>query len=525
MNEIKRPHSSIFLYGPPGSGKSTLGNRLAEALGVPFIDLDERIESQAGTSIPEIFASQGEAHFRRWERELLVELVSNQPGGGVIALGGGALLDPANRQLVEDHGRVLFLDLPEEALASRIPGDGQGRPLLAGDAAARLRHLLEERGEHYASFPLRLDIATLETDQAVWEAQVLLGRFQVEGMGKGYEVRVDEGGLDALGELFRSQELGGPVAVVSDENVAPLYLERVQGALLEAGYTVHPVVIPAGEQHKTMDTVSELWAAFLLVGLDRGSTVLALGGGVVGDLAGFAAATYMRGVPWVVVPTSLLAMVDASMGGKTGADLPQGKNLVGAFHAPRLVLADPETLATLPEVEWINGMAEVLKHGVIADRALFELCAEGLGVVRANLSEVVRRGMAVKVRIIQEDPFEGGRRAALNLGHTVGHGVELASGFRLRHGEAVSIGMVAEARLSEVLGLGEAGLADTLAEALSNLGLPVAIPPELDRREIIAAMRYDKKRAGGKVRFALPRRIGEVQVGVEIDDLELTIGG
>jgi 3-dehydroquinate synthetase len=198
---------------------------------------------------------------------------------------------------------------------------------------------------------------------------------------------------------------------------------------------------------------------------------------------------------------------------------------VGAFHAPRLVLADPETLATLPEVEWINGMAEVLKHGVIADRALFELCAGGLGAVRANLAAVVRRGMAVKVRIIQEDPFEGGRRAALNLGHTVGHGVELASGFRLRHGEAVSIGMVAEALLSESLGLGKTGLADTLATALSNLGLPVEIPPELDRLEIIAAMGYDKKRRGGKVRFALPQRIGEVQVGIEIDDLTMAIGG
>jgi 3-dehydroquinate synthetase len=209
-------------------------------------------------------------------------------------------------------------------------------------------------------------------------------------------------------------------------------------------------------------------------------------------------------------------MVDASMGGKTGFDLPQGKNLVGAFHPPRLVLADPDVLATLPQVEFINGMAEVVKHGVIADPGLFEICGNRTNL--EDLSGLVSRAMAVKVKFIEEDPYEQGIRAALNLGHTVGHGVELASGFKLRHGEAVAIGMVVEARMAEQVGLAEAGLADEIEAILKIVGLPTEISPELDRNQIIAAMTRDKKKAGGAVKFALPAAIGDVSVGIVIED-------
>jgi len=245
--------------------------------------------------------------------------------------------------------------------------------------------------------------------------------------------------------------------------------------------------------------------------------VLALGGGVVGDAAGFAAATFLRGVPWVALPTSLLAMVDASLGGKTGVDLPQGKNLVGAFYPPRLVLADPQTLDTLPEAELRAGMAEVIKAGVIGDPELFELCAHGWDALHLNLGEVVRRAMAVKISVIEEDPYEKGRRAALNLGHTLGHAVELVSGFQLRHGEAVAIGMVAEARLAERLEIAEPGLADEIERVLRELGLPVTIPAELDRQAVLSVMQVDKKRLDGSVRFALPVRLGETRVGVNVD--------
>ena len=357
-------------------------------------------------------------------------------------------------------------------------------------------------------------------EQVSWDIQRLLGRYHLRGMGAGYDVIVQEGGLDQLGEMLNARNLGGPVLVVSDTNVAPLYGERVLKSLSAAGYTASQLVIPAGEAHKTMETVEFLWRGCLEAGLDRKSTIVALGGGVVGDLAGFAAATFMRGCNWVAVPTTLLAMVDASLGGKTGFDLPEGKNLVGAFHPPRLVLADPDVLSTLPERELRAGMAEVVKHGVIADPELFNLCAQGWDTVIARLPEVVRRGMAVKVKVIEEDPYEQGVRAALNLGHTIGHAVELVSGFSLLHGEAVAIGMVAEARLAERLTVADRGLSETLEETLLALGLPVEIPENLPRADIIRAMKMDKKKAAGVVRFALPVKIGEVKVGVEVENLE-----
>jgi 3-dehydroquinate synthetase len=212
-------------------------------------------------------------------------------------------------------------------------------------------------------------------------------------------------------------------------------------------------------------------------------------------------------------------MVDASIGGKTGFDLPEGKNLVGAFYPPRLVLADPNVLHTLPERELRAGLAEVIKHGVTADPDLFHLCAAGWDRVATQLPEVIRRGVAVKVKVIEADPYEQGSRAVLNFGHTVGHAVELVSKFRMLHGEAVAVGMVAEAKLAERLSIADPGLADRLAEALSGLGLPVEIPKDLPRSELISAMKVDKKKSNGIIRFALPVRIGEVKAGIEVEDL------
>jgi 3-dehydroquinate synthase len=279
------------------------------------------------------------------------------------------------------------------------------------------------------------------------------------------------------------------------------------------------ITVPAGEAYKTLETVQRLWHGFLEHGLDRKSTVIALGGGVVGDLAGFAASTYMRGIHWMVLPTSLLSMVDASLGGKTGFDLPEGKNLIGSFYPPKLVLADPQLLKTLPEAELISGMAEVVKHGIIADPELFALCTCGLDSVREELEQVVKRAMAVKIRVIEEDPYEKGFRAALNLGHTVGHAVELVSQFNLRHGEAIAIGMVTEAKLAEKLNLASKGLSDRISHVLTTLGLPVEIPANLPREEILRAMRVDKKKNAASIRFALPVEIGKVEL-VNVTDLE-----
>jgi 3-dehydroquinate synthase len=419
---------------------------------------------------------------------------------------------------------------------ARLAATSEERPLLAsnnsdGDLGAALQALLARRSEHYASFPLQLDTGSADTASVVWEAQILLGAFHVSGMassaagmpedprGLGYDVRVQAGGLAALGEALRVRGLRGPLALVTDENVAALHLHRPLKSLHEADYPSQPIVVPAGEESKDISTLTFLWEAFLEMGLERGSTVVALGGGVVGDLAGFAAASYKRGVPWVAAPTTLLAMADSSLGGKTGIDLRQGKNLVGAFHAPRLVLSDPSTLDTLPEEELRAGLAEVVKAGIIGDPALFNKCSEGWAAVQSDWDEVVRRAMAVKIQVIEADPFEHGRRAALNLGHTVGHAVELAANFAMKHGQAVAIGMVVEARLAERVGLAEKGLAEEIAVVLRGLGLPTEVPAGLDKRAILEGMQVDKKRAGGKVRFALPVRVGEVRVGVEVERL------
>ncbi len=506
----------FFIYGPPGSGKSSAARLMAQALDTPFWDVDAEIEARSRMSIPKIFAKYGEAGFRKRERKVLERLLSLSEG--VISLGGGALLDTASRSRVEALGPVVCLQAGLETLLGRMDVGDDQRPLLAGDLRQRLEDLLAVREEHYASFPLRLETDGLTSAEIAWQTQIRLGAFHVRGMGNGYDVRVQPGGLDRLGEMLVGRGLRGPVVIVSDENVAPLYADLAIESLGNAGLSTHLAIISAGEQHKTQETVAALWEAFARARLERGSTIVALGGGVVGDLTGFAAATFLRGISWVVVPTTLLAMVDASLGGKTGFDLPSGKNLVGAFHAPRLVLADPDLLSTLPEDELRSGMAEVVKHGVISDPVLFAQCGQGWEAVHADLDALVRRAMAVKVRVIQVDPYEGGMRAALNLGHTLGHAIEQASGYSLRHGEAVSIGMVAAARLSERLNLAGAGLAAEIAAVLQGLGLPTEVPAGLDSTAVQQFMGLDKKRADGKVRFALPLRVGEVRTGVEIED-------
>jgi 3-dehydroquinate synthase len=519
-------NTHIFLYGPPGSGKSTLGRGLAESLGLPFTDLDQLIAAQAERTIPEIFAAEGESGFRAREAEALRRAVATPTG--VIALGGGALLAATNRELAQQHGRILLLEADLATLAGRTALAPGARPLLDGaregrpandDATGALAALLERRASHYASFPERMHVTDEPPETHLLQAQALLGRYRVSGMGQPYDVHVGRDLLQDLGTHLVARHGPGRVLVVGDTHTEPRFGGPVAAALASAGFRVTRTAIAAGEAHKQITTVTAIWQACLAAGLDRGDTIVAVGGGVTGDLAGFAAATWLRGVRWVGVPTTLLAMVDSSLGGKTGADLPEGKNLIGAFHPPALVLADTTTLASLPDDEFRAGMAEVVKHGIIADPELFEHCRGSLSALRRALQPgFVSRAMAVKIRTIAQDPFETGVRAALNLGHTIGHGIEQAMSFGLRHGEAVSIGIVCEARIAEQLGLAQPGLADTVAGVLSGLGLPTAVPPGLDRTACLAAIRLDKKRQAGKVRFALPVRVGEIRVGVLVDE-------
>jgi len=510
------PH--IFLYGPPGTGKSTVGKILAHNLQLPFIDLDRLVEINAGMPISLIIEQQGELMFRNFESSALRALADESEN--VVALGGGALLREENRSFAESHGSVILLIATLETLLERLDQDSAKRPCLSGDLDEKLSSLLAKRHEHYASFTNQIYVDGKTSDQNALQIQSALGRFHLSAMGE-YDAIVRDHGLDQIGELLRSHGLRNQI-IVSDENVARFYGEEIMRSLRNAGMDSNLFSIRAGEGYKTLDTVNQIWYAFLNAGLDRKSTVIALGGGVIGDLTGFAASTFMRGINWVALPTTLLAMVDASLGGKTGFDLPEGKNLIGSFYPPKLVLADPQALKSLPETELISGLAEVVKHGIISDPQLFNLCTRGLDWVKGNLEAIVKRAMAVKIKVIEEDPYEKSVRAALNLGHTVGHAVELVSRFRLRHGEAVSIGMVAEAKLAERLTVAAKGLSDAIGASLSALGLPIRIPRELPREELIRAMRLDKKKSNGIVRFALPVEVGKVDL-VDVADLEMAL--
>ena len=462
-SEIECLQRAIFIYGAPASGKSTLGKALAERLGLSFVDLDERIVAEAGVSIPEIFKTRGEAAFRDLESKVLRDVIS---GPKVVSLGGGTLLRDENRALCEEDGTVFCLDTPsDEELARRIGAAPGSRPL--GDKA-------KERAVHYASFPNRV--------AAFFDAQsslVIVGRGIAPAILAGRNV-------------------------VADETVARLWSGRLG---------VSPfAIIPSGEEHKTPVTVAKLWRAFAERGLGRKDTVVALGGGVTGDLTGFAAATWMRGISWINVPTTLLSMVDASTGGKTGCDLPDGKNLAGAFHFPRLVVIDTDFLETLSPKLVADGRAEMIKHEAIGGKGS-GVSSQESGVSAKEIAE----NLMVKVGIVREDPLETlGRRILLNCGHTVAHAIEKATGYRVSHGEAVAIGCVEEAKIAVRRGLAPASWPEEFAARFAAAGLPTSLPVGLSLDGLVPLMRGDKKREGGVVTFALPCGWGDVR-GVKID--------
>ena len=541
---------NLILTGFMGTGKSAVGRLVAERLGRPFVDTDQLIESRTGCSIPELFAQEGEAHFRALEAEVCRELAARR--GLVIATGGWTLGAPGNRTALEASGLVICLSAAVPTLIQRL-GAPDGRPKLQHPAwQARLVSLLAERQPTYLSFPLRVDTTqrsipqTAECVLALWKAFVdgqLPNALPVVSEGAAYAVLIGRGLLERAGPLIDALGPWTTLAVVCDDTVEALHAPRLAAALRPpGGRDARPVTfcrMPAGETHKTLQTVSQLYSQLLAAGLDRKGLVVAFGGGVVGDVAGFAAATYMRGVPLVQVPTTLLAMVDSSVGGKTGVDLPEGKNLVGAFKQPSLVLIDPELLATLPAAELRAGLAEVIKAGVIGSPALFERLEQcqpdqlwaGLrpatdgqppsdvaGQDEDELAWIIRQAVAVKIEVVQADPYEQGRRAVLNLGHTFGHAFEVLSDFRWRHGEAVAAGMVCAARLAVALGHCRPEVAQRISSLLKRFGLPTR-PPGYPPEAVLAVMASDKKKQGSRLRFVLPRDIGQVEV---FDDIPRT---
>lgn len=330
-----------------------------------------------------------------------------------------------------------------------------------------------------------------------------------------YDILVGRGLLRELPRLLAQYCPAPRYVVISDSHVAELHGQRVARALQDGGIAAERLTFPAGEWNKTRDTWVALCDGMLEAGIGRDGAVLALGGGVVGDMAGFVAATYHRGLPLVQLPTTLLAMIDSSIGGKTGVDTTHGKNLLGAFHQPEVVITDLDTLSTLPAPQLTAGMAEAIKHGVIADAAYFASLERDqqavMGCDLEALERVVSRSIEIKAQIVAADEREAGRRALLNFGHTVGHAVETTSGYGMLHGEAISIGMAVEAALAERVGVAEPGTHDAIARLLQRFALPLALPEEARIDDLIAAMQHDKKRRGGELHFALPKCVGEMR--------------
>lgn len=320
-----------------------------------------------------------------------------------------------------------------------------------------------------------------------------------------YDVSIDAGLLSRAGPRIGALTLSRCCVLVTDSNVAPLYAVTVRTSLQDAGFTVHTIVLPAGEQHKTLSTLGVLLSFFASHALTRSDLVIALGGGVVGDMAGFAAAVYQRGIDFVQLPTTLLSACDASVGGKTAVDLPEGKNLAGAFHQPRLVLCDTDTFDTLPPAVFTDGMAEVAKHALIADLSLYH----GLmaGTFRTDIAEIVYRNVAIKAAVVAEDERENGRRKILNFGHTLGHSVEKLSGYTLSHGRAVAIGMTLATRAAQRMGYSPAGTLDTVLALLTRLTLPTHCPYAAS--ELFAAAVSDKKRSGDRIDIVYLAQLGQ----------------
>ncbi len=352
------------------------------------------------------------------------------------------------------------------------------------------------------------------------------------GLGeRSYAISIGKGVVERLGDALREAEIARRYAVISDDRVAALYGQRVLDILGRTGIVAELLTFPHGEASKHLATVGALASRLAERGFDRGDGLIALGGGVTGDITGFLASIYMRGIPFVQVPTSLLAQVDSSVGGKTGVDLPEGKNLIGTFYQPRAVFIDTDVLHTLPHDEFLGGMAEVIKYGASIDAEFFAWLDENraaiLALDPAAIVPMIRRCCEMKAAVVEQDEREGGLRRILNFGHTIGHAVEAASGYQLIHGFAVAIGMRAVAELAVRSGIAEPAVAETIARLLEAYNLPVAIPPGQDRATLRRYLNTDKKTRGGRVFFVLPERIGKVRITdrVEEADIDAVLSG
>jgi shikimate kinase / 3-dehydroquinate synthase len=491
------PVALVFI-GFMGAGKTSAARAAASLLDARAVDADHEIERRLGTTIDEYFASHGETAFRQVEEEVVVELLERPPSPA-LSLGGGAVLSPRVREKLSRH-TVVLLDVDVETAWRRC---GNKRRPLARDRD-RFIELHTARTPLYESLAdaMLIDSAREHVRHAVPALRALPPGVKllwaVTASGS-YPVHVGEG---LLGSGFWA--VPGRRFTITDEAVAAHY--RIPDAAAE-------LRIPPGEEHKTLASVERLLRQLAAAGMDHDDHVAALGGGVVGDVAGFCAAVYQRGVRVVQVPTTLVAQVDSAYGGKTGVDLPEGKNYAGAYHQPSAVLVDPATMATLPQGELASGWAEVIKTALIAGGALWDRVRAGAPLDR----DLVLACARTKLAVVARDERDSGRRQVLNLGHTVGHAIETATGYRrYRHGEAVGLGLLAALALS-----GQSDLRAEVAELLAARGLPVELDPAVDLEAVLAAVQRDKKRRGGRVGFVLVEAPGDVRPGRPVPDGEL----
>ncbi|HEX2173476.1 MAG TPA: 3-dehydroquinate synthase [Dehalococcoidia bacterium] len=548
---------NIFLTGFSYTGKTTVGRHLAAALGWRYVDSDEVIEERAGRAVPDIFAQEGEPAFREWESRVLADLAAGEKQ--VIATGGGTPLAERNRALMRERGFVICLEAAPATIHARLlaaSADGVERPLLAGgDPLARITFLKEFRQPYYATADWVISTDRLSPEEVAEEARRAFHRYAgrtgtrpaADGMtaptvteslapycaGAGaaavvktsageHPIFIGWGNLADLGRRMRNAGLAGRVAVISDAITGERYGEAAVAALRAGGLDAAVHLIPPGEASKSLAAATEVYRWLADQRFERRDAIVALGGGVVGDLAGFVAATYLRGVAFVQVPTTLLAMVDSSIGGKTAVNLPHGKNLVGAFYQPRLVLSDVSLLQSLPARELASGWAEVIKHGLILDRQLFDDLAAVAGQATQldpdRATDVIARSAAIKAAVVTQDERETGPRLLLNYGHTIGHAIENVSGYgALLHGEAVAVGIHGAALIGERLGLTDAATTARQLEVLRAYGLPVRAPG-LSIAQLRSAMKLDKKVVGSRNRWILLEAIGRAAIHTDVPD-------
>ncbi len=521
--------TNIYLAGIMGAGKSSVGKRVASRLGWTFLDADLIIESKAGKSIPGIFESEGEEGFRALEGRVIQTLASTQRT--VIALGGGALEREENRESILNHGYLVWLNVTPEVAAKRLV-DSENRPLLNGLNSAQeinetLKRLLQARGENYRTADLILNLTEESPEQI---AQSIIEKIKPEekphflraintsssASVAPYPVYIDDGILASIPGLVPQQNLSKNAVIITDKNVDVLYREEIENSLTENNFVPHVRVIQPGEASKSLQVLGELYDEFSETGLDRRSPVFALGGGVVGDLAGFFAASYLRGLPLVHIPTTLLAQVDSSIGGKVGVNLRAGKNLVGAFYNPMVICMDINTLSSLPDREWNTGMGEVIKYGFIGNGEILEILQSGFDAVLENIHQVVRLSVEEKLRIVNEDFKEGGIRRYLNFGHTLGHALEKITDYGvLNHGEAVYYGMIAALYISTETGLLPPSKFESALELMRNMRFQI---PSFDvnAEDLYSAIFYDKKKILDTVHWVLLEDFGQPTISTDV---------